>query len=213
MTKNKIKEVAYKQLAEKGYERTTLSSIAKEVGIKTPSIYAFYKSKEDLFMVVYKDLLQDNYHYIKSTIDILISETVKEKLYQILQAICDYHLSQPEKTTAYTKFVFFLPPTLNDEVKETFSEMEEILCEMLESIFSEGIRQGVLKNQPVDDLVASFLCVMDGVFLELLYYQHQEDKFKRRVEQIWSIYWNGIYNDQEKAVYSNESEKINFDYK
>ncbi|SIS02043.1 transcriptional regulator, TetR family [Peribacillus simplex] len=213
MTKNKIKEVAYKQLAEKGYERATLSSIAKEVGIKTPSIYAFYKSKEDLFMAVYKDLLQDNHRHIKSSIDNLTNGTVKEKLYQILEAICHYHLSQPEKTTAYMKFTFFLPPTLNDEVKETFSEMEEVLGGMLESIFSEGIRQGVLKNQPIDDLIASFLCLMDGIFLELLYYQHQEDKFKRRVEQTWSIYWNGIYNDHEKAVYFNESKKTNCDNK
>lgn len=207
MTKNKIKDVAYKQLAEKGYERATLSSIAKEVGIKTPSIYAFYKSKEDLFMAVYKDLLQDNHRHIKSSIDNLTNGTVKEKLYQILEAICHYHLSQPEKTAAYMKFTFFLPPTLNDEVKETFSEMEEVLGEMLESIFSEGIRQGVLKNQPIDDLIVSFLCLMDGIFLELLYYQHQEDKFKRRVEQTWSIYWNGIYNDHEKAASSDEQSK------
>ncbi|MDV2887697.1 hypothetical protein RYX45_21240, partial [Alkalihalophilus pseudofirmus] len=69
-----------------------------------------------------------------------------------------------------------LPPTLNNEVKETFSEMEGILCEILQNIFSTGIEQGELKNQPIDDLVASFLCLMDGVFLELIYYQ--ETKFK-----------------------------------
>ncbi|TDK58215.1 TetR/AcrR family transcriptional regulator [Bacillus salipaludis] len=194
MTKNKIKEVAYRHLVEKGYERTTLSSIAKEVGIKTPSIYAFYKSKEDLFIAVYKDLLQDNHRHIKSSIDNLSNGTVKEKLYQILKAICDYHLSEPEKTAAYMKFTFFLPPTLNDEVRKTFSEIEDMLSQMLKGIFSEGIRQGVLKNQPIDDLIASFLCLMDGIFLELLYHS-QEEKFKRRVEQTWSIYWNGIYND------------------
>ncbi|WP_349729945.1 TetR/AcrR family transcriptional regulator [Peribacillus frigoritolerans] len=213
MTKNKIKEVAYKQLAEKGYERATLSSIAKEVGIKTPSIYAFYKSKEDLFMAVYKDLLQDNYRYIKSSIDNQINGTIKEKLYQILEAICHYHLSEPEKTAAYVKFTFFLPPTLNDEVKEMFNEIDEVFGEMLENIFSEGIRQGVLKNQPIDDLIASFLCLMNGIFLEFLYYHHQEDKFKRRVEQTWSIYWNGIYNNHEKAAYSGECKKTNCDYK
>ncbi|WP_434060455.1 TetR/AcrR family transcriptional regulator [Peribacillus frigoritolerans] len=49
MTKDRIKEVACKQLAEKWYDGTPLSSIAQEVGIKTPSIYALFKSKEDLF--------------------------------------------------------------------------------------------------------------------------------------------------------------------
>ncbi len=194
MTKNKIKEVACMQLAEKGYDRATLSSIAKEVGIKTPSIYAFYKNKEDLFMAVYKDLLQDYYLNIKQSIEKVAGLTVKEQLYQILYELVHYHLSQPEKTRSYTRLAMSLPPTLNNEVKETFSEMEGILCEILQNIFSTGIEQGELKNQPIDDLVASFLCLMDGVFLELIYYQ--ETKFKKRLEQIWSIYWNGVRKEQ-----------------
>ncbi len=200
MTKNKIKEVACKQLAEKGYERTTLSGIAKEVGIKTPSIYAFYKSKEDLFMAVYKDLLQDYYLYIKDSIDNLTNGSAKEKLYQIIKELCHYHLSRPEETALYTKFTFFLPPTLTDELKETFSEMEDVLCDVLKDIFSQGIAQGVIKDQPVDDLIASFLCLMDGMFWELLLYH--EDKFKKRVEQVWRVYWNGIGTESGKAELS-----------
>lgn len=197
MTKNKIKEVAYKQLAQYGYDRATLSSIAKEVGIKTPSIYAFYKNKEDVFMAVYKDLLQGYYFYIKNSIETIKTGTAKEKLHQIVKELCHYHLSQPEKTAAYTKLAFFLPPTLNEEVKQTFSETEGVLCEILTEIFTEGIKLGQLKDQPIDDLVASFLCLMDGIFLELLYYD--EAKFKRRVEQIWNIYWNGISTNGEKS--------------
>ncbi|WP_313799629.1 TetR/AcrR family transcriptional regulator [Cytobacillus sp.] len=190
MTKNKIKAVAYRQLAEKGYDRATLSSIAKEVGIKTPSIYAFYKNKEDLFMAVYKDLLQDYYLYMIKAIEQTSNKGVKERLYQIVEDLCHYHLSQPEKTTSYMKLSFFLPPTLNDEVKEIFSEMEEALCDVIKGIFSEGIEKGQLKKQSIDDLTASFLCLMDGIFLEMHYYQYHT--FKQRVQQVWNIFWNGI---------------------
>lgn len=193
MTKNKIKEVAYRQLAEKGYDRTTLSGIAKEVGIKTPSIYAFYKNKEDLFMAVYKDLLQDYYLYIMQAIGQTSGRTVEERLYQIIEALSRYHLSQPEKTTSYMKLAFFLPPALNEEVKGIFGEMEGALCEALKKIFTEGMESGLLKNQPINDLNASFLCLMDGIFLELNYYH--EDMFRQRVKQIWSVYWNGICAD------------------
>ncbi|WP_257347424.1 TetR/AcrR family transcriptional regulator [Pseudalkalibacillus decolorationis] len=193
MTKSKILDVACKQLAEKGYERTTLSSIAKEVGIKTPSIYAFFKSKEDLFMAVYKDLLEHHFCYIQQSLGQMKNGTVKEMLYQILKDVCDYHLSQLEKTASYTRLAFFLPLNLNEEVKRIFNDMEEFHYEILLDIFSKGIEQGILKDQPRDDLIASFLCLMDGIFLELFYYQ--EDKFQRRFEQIWNIYWNGICNE------------------
>lgn len=190
MTKNKIKDIARKQLAEKGYDQATLSSIAKEVGIKTPSIYAFYKNKEDLFIAVYKDLLKDYYENIIQSIGLVKDGTVKEKLFQILKELSHYHLSQPEKTQSYTRLAMSLPPALTNEVKEIFEEMEKILCEILQDIFSDGIKKGEIKNQPVDDLTVSFICLMDGVFLELIYYQ--EAKFRKRLEQIWNIYWNGI---------------------
>ncbi|MFF3102341.1 TetR/AcrR family transcriptional regulator [Viridibacillus arvi] len=190
MTKNKIKEIACKQLAEKGYERATLASIATEVGIKTPSIYAFYKGKEDLFMAVYNDLLDDQFQFIKLSMANLENATVKQLLYQMIKDVSDYHLSKPEKTAAYMRLAFFLPHELNDDIKKTFNEKEEFYYEILLGIFTRGIEQGEIKRQPVEDLIASFLCLMDGIFLELYYYE--EDKFKRRFEQTWNIYWNGI---------------------
>lgn len=45
LTKNKLKEVAMRLFGEKGYEGTALSEIAKEVGVKTPAIYAFLRIK------------------------------------------------------------------------------------------------------------------------------------------------------------------------
>ncbi|MED1469227.1 TetR/AcrR family transcriptional regulator [Bacillus salipaludis] len=190
MTKNKIKKIASKQLAEKGYEQATLSSIAKEVGIKTPSIYAFFKNKEDLFMTVYRDMLEDYYQYIQHSIEQVTAGNVKEKLYRILQELSHYHLSQPEKTQSYMRLALSFPPTFNQEVKDTFNELEQHLCEILHEIFLDGINKREIKNQPLDDLVASFLCVMDGVFLELIYYP--EDKYRKRLEQVWNVYWLGI---------------------
>jgi AcrR family transcriptional regulator len=195
MTKNKIKEAACRQLAEKGYEKTTLSSIAKEVGIKTPSIYAFFKSKEDLFIAVYKDLVDDHFSYLKQTAENRADKAVKERLYHMLKDVCDYHLSQREKTASYTRLVFFLPPNLNDEVSKIFQDIEGLHSEILGEVFSKGMEEGVLKKQSLEDLVVSFLCLMDGIFLELFYYQ--EEKFKRRFEQVWSIYWNGICSNDE----------------
>lgn len=49
MTKKLIKEVALTLFAEKGYDGTALSEIAKAVGIKTPSLYAHLHQKKPYF--------------------------------------------------------------------------------------------------------------------------------------------------------------------
>jgi AcrR family transcriptional regulator len=48
-TKNLILKVGLKQFLRMGYDKTSLNSIAKEVGISKPSTYYYFKNKEELF--------------------------------------------------------------------------------------------------------------------------------------------------------------------
>lgn len=46
MTRTKLKEAALRLFGQKGYDGTALSEIAKEVGVKTPAIYAFLRARK-----------------------------------------------------------------------------------------------------------------------------------------------------------------------
>ena len=48
-TKQKIQKEAMTLFAEKGYGAVYVGDIAKAVGIKTPSLYKHYRSKQDIF--------------------------------------------------------------------------------------------------------------------------------------------------------------------
>ncbi|WDV45999.1 TetR/AcrR family transcriptional regulator [Clostridiaceae bacterium M8S5] len=48
-TKDKIITASIKNFLIWGYEKTSLSMIAEDIGIKKPSIYYYFRSKEDLF--------------------------------------------------------------------------------------------------------------------------------------------------------------------
>lgn len=48
-TKERILHEALTQFADKGYSAVYLAEIASAVGIKTPSLYKHYKSKQDIF--------------------------------------------------------------------------------------------------------------------------------------------------------------------
>ena len=47
-TKEKILDAALTLFAENGYNGTSVEQIAKAVGVKAPSLYKHYKSKEDI---------------------------------------------------------------------------------------------------------------------------------------------------------------------
>lgn len=55
-TRDKILNAMYSSVAEKGYDRTSISQICARVGITKPSLYYYFKSKEELFLEVVESL-------------------------------------------------------------------------------------------------------------------------------------------------------------
>lgn len=55
-TKQKILDVALTLFAEKGYGNVYVGQIAEGVGIKAPSLYKHYKSKQDIFDAILEEM-------------------------------------------------------------------------------------------------------------------------------------------------------------
>jgi AcrR family transcriptional regulator len=55
-TKRKIMREALKLFAQKGYEAVSVAQIAEAVGIKAPSLYKHYKSKQDIFDAILEEM-------------------------------------------------------------------------------------------------------------------------------------------------------------
>jgi AcrR family transcriptional regulator len=56
MTKERIKEAAMMLFTQKGYDAASMNEIAQNVGIRVSSIYSHFKTKEELFFEVSKDI-------------------------------------------------------------------------------------------------------------------------------------------------------------
>ena len=57
-TKKRILDVALTLFAERGYGNVYVGQIAQEVGIKAPSLYKHYKSKQDIFDAILQEMKQ-----------------------------------------------------------------------------------------------------------------------------------------------------------
>lgn len=196
MNKERIKEVALRLFARKGYEQTSLSMITAEVGIKTPSFYAFYKSKEELFLTIVEEVFAHYYEHISSVFKSVSSETTEKKLLKILQEMYNFHLREVEETDFYRRFMMFSPEGLQERFQEEFRNSDKLLSNMLGEIFQKAIDNGEVRKIELEDLVASFLCLMDGLFTQLFYYDKVQEKLEYRLKLNWTIYWAGIKADK-----------------
>ena len=56
-TKEKILSKSLDLFSKYGYSDMSMENLAKEVGIKAPSIYKHFKSKKDIFNTIVKDAM------------------------------------------------------------------------------------------------------------------------------------------------------------
>ncbi|MEH7123027.1 MULTISPECIES: TetR/AcrR family transcriptional regulator [unclassified Bacillus (in: firmicutes)] len=192
MTKNKIKDAALTLFSVNSYEETTLAKIAEMVGIKTPSIYAFYSNKEDLFLTVLHEVFSHHFQYIQDISDSISNDTAERKLFTILQEMHYYHLKEEEKTNFYRRYMLFPPKGLESRVQEEFLKSDRFLANLLNKIFTSAIQKGEVREIEVKSLTASFLCLMDGLFTQLFYYPKDIEALEWRLKTNWKIYWEGI---------------------
>jgi AcrR family transcriptional regulator len=192
MTRSRILNTALREFALKGYEGTPLSDIAKGVGIKTPSLYAHFRSKEALFLSVFDEVLAERLATMRRLVASLADRPAEEQLLQILQLSCscsaEGHVD--EKLTFLKRMTLFPPHFLEGEMKERFLASELQQSQLLQPIFSEAVERGRIRPIPMEKLLASYYCLLDGCFLQHCYYTPAESS--RRLRMAWQVYWQGI---------------------
>ncbi|WP_353626058.1 helix-turn-helix domain-containing protein [Bacillus sp. JCM 19041] len=83
-TKEKILAESMELFAVNGYEGTSMAKIAEKVGIKKPSLYAHYKSKEALFIDINKKMADEYVDFVKASL-VLDIDNVETLLFESMK--------------------------------------------------------------------------------------------------------------------------------
>lgn len=138
-TKKKILDVALTLFSEKGYGNVYVGHIAEGVGIKAPSLYKHYKSKQDIFEAI---LVEMRNRYDKETAYLNITGSDSETDADIFARVSEDELVK----MGMGLFSFFL----HDEYECKFRKMltiEQFSNRELAEMFSDQYIDGPLKYQ------------------------------------------------------------------
>ena len=138
-TKKKILDVALTLFSERGYGNVYVGHIAEGVGIKAPSLYKHYKSKQDIFEAILKEMYS---RYDKEVSYLSITGSDSELDSDIFGKISEDELVK----MGMGLFHFFL----HDEYECKFRKMltiEQFTNKELAELFSNQYVNGPLKYQ------------------------------------------------------------------
>lgn len=189
MTANRIKAIALSHFARYGYEGTSLSNIANDVGIKKPSIYAHFKGKEDLYFACLEEALQKDIQYFQQYTNQNKNTPFKEVLLKLLNNYSN-RLKESEEAMFWVRTSYFPPDAFRGQIVIKANQYIATTGELLYPLFKKAHQHGILQDIEVEEALEAYLCLMDGLMVELLYAGF--NRFEVRLAASWKVFWNGI---------------------
>ena len=189
-TKEKILTVSKAYFASNGYEGTTMAMIAKEVGIRKPSLYSHYSSKADIF----KDVLQLEFEtYLSSVKEILSNKN--QSAVERMSALFKDHLPGDEKKEMdnefYYRFIKYPPVEIETYTLSRYRETEAALYEMFDSVVKEGKEEGKIDaSLSCRQIYDTYFIMIDGIDTMKGLYSFEDAKISS--ENVWQVFYRGI---------------------
>ncbi len=164
-TKQKIIETALTLFSERGYDAVSVGEIAEAVGIKAPSLYNHYPSKQAIFDAIVettalqyeKDTGRIDIHVQRAAADIPMLMTIgEEELFEKVRQIFDYslHNDNIRKFRKMMTIEQFRSPSLGELYTRRFSER---LVDYHAEIFRSLIAAGVIYGGDADALALMYV--------------------------------------------------------
>jgi AcrR family transcriptional regulator len=134
-------EVATKLFARSGYEATTTAAIAEAAGVTEPILYRHFKSKQELFVAIVREMSDQTMQQWRALIEDVTDPA--ERIRKICEAIPDhmkrlsdaYHVLHGALATSRDKKVLAV-------MKEHYQQIEKFFAK----IITDGQKAGVFRK-------------------------------------------------------------------
>ncbi|WP_054025655.1 TetR/AcrR family transcriptional regulator [Bacillus sp. FJAT-28004] len=172
-----IKQVSYQLFAEVGITKTTYSMIAKAVGIAKPSIYYYFKSKEDLIAAIFEDLCSAIEFSTFFEVETFTKENFEEKLIAFGTHMIDEQAKDPYYNRVLQEYM--LMATRLPFYHEKLLMIQKGYLQGFEMLMEKARKFGLVSDQNFVAKAHVLALVLDNIGNFMMLVEHVDYK------QIW----------------------------
>lgn len=167
-TKELIMNVALEIAYEKGLANVTLSSIADKIGIKKPSIYNHFISKEKLIEEMYNELRERALQSASIDFTIILDMLKSSSPEKIMSLIVEEYIKM-NSSDNINRFYKIVEAEKYYDINAALIIIEEThkMCNITKKLFKEFSDRNILKCKNIDVAAYSFAYTIHGMITEL----------------------------------------------
>ena len=190
--KDRILDATDLLFADRGYN-LSMSDIAKEVGIKVPSIYSHYSGKDEIILLVVEREINHFYSFLLDEINEMDELPCEEKLKKIYYLILNYY--KKENRLRFWKSISLIQNLdLKMQCGDLVREKEKLVRDVLHQIFEKGTKKSKENGVDIEGMVSFYFVLIKGVMDMMLVYQSKVNDLDLFYDTIWNEYWISIKN-------------------
>jgi AcrR family transcriptional regulator len=160
-----IQEIAEKLFLEKGFASTSTTEIAREVGCNQALIHYYFRTKENLFNVIFEKKFREFFQHIFE-LENLEQLPFSEKLKHIIESHFDMVRKNPRVPLLIVN-EFSRNPEMVAALKEKLKDVVAGLFKTLNEDLEAEISAGRVRQQILIDLIFSVISLNISLFLLL----------------------------------------------
>ncbi len=146
-TRQEILDAAAEIFSEVGFRATSVTLIAKRVGIKPPSLYTYFKSKNQILYIVVKEAFLQLVDVCEEAVNNVPVDDPKNQLIAFVQAHVEILLVK-RGAVPMMDSVMYRGPSQNAGLKRqqltVLFKLQRKIFDMLKEILSRGKKKGIM---------------------------------------------------------------------
>ncbi len=190
-THDRLRTAAAELFAERGYAGASMTDIARRVGVRKPSLYNYYPSKEELFM----DLLERSLDAWAEASSPVLDEdgSHRDRLRRHLERAVDFAGHNPHATAMCRLAVAQVSGDFGKRVQSRLLEERVEYQSRIEAFFDEALRDGEVLGETSEILTLAWLTFLDGVLTHQLFAgEDRQPYYLEHLDELWRLFWRGI---------------------
>lgn len=178
-----IFEAAMVLFAEQGYHAVTFSNIARKAGISRPTLYGYFKDKEEIFLTALREMTDSMYREYES-IAVRKELPSVRKITLICRAILEKSYHKRALLANMTEMVLHLKRN-----KKNFSRLITLKTIKLKRLFfqiiKEAIHQNELPPQKIHPIIEEIYKLLEAFTFQMALVDNYSLKISNRIIELF----------------------------
>lgn len=190
-TGERLRAVATELFAERGFAGASMSDLARRIGIRKPSLYNYFSSKEELFIELLESSLDS---WREASLEALEEAgSFEERLFGHLRKTVEFTIEHPHAMAICRMAVTQIVDAFGDRVRGRLLEERLEYQQRLEELFKAAVEVGEMVDVSPQVLALSWLTFLDGVlFHQLFAVADRSGIYLDHLDRLWWLFWRGV---------------------